>query len=101
MTRCDPDTPAGSLALGASITCTTTFTPTSADPTTITLTTTASSATADPDRSNNTAPTFVTLQAAPANAAAVPVDSRWMLALLSVLLAMPLIRRQMTKTKKN
>ncbi|MBN8887246.1 MAG: DUF11 domain-containing protein [Rudaea sp.] len=57
-TTCSPTVPVASLASGATITCTTTFTPVDATP--IVLTTTADSDTPDPNTGNNTTTTTVT-----------------------------------------
>ena len=58
-TVCTPTPPISALAVGAEISCVTSFTPTT--PGVVTLVTTATSTTADPDPSNNTRPTPVTV----------------------------------------
>ena len=80
VTTCTSASPVASLAVGAMISCTTTFTP--ANATTITLTTTAASNTPDSNPANNVAQTAI--QAA--SVQGVPVNSWWVLAMLSVLM---------------
>ena len=86
-TTCTPVMPVANFAVGAVITCTTTFTPTQVG--TITLPTTVSSDTPDSNPANNTAPSLVIVidQTPPTPAVPVPVASRWMLTLLGLLFA--------------
>jgi uncharacterized repeat protein (TIGR01451 family) len=87
-TTCTPTVPAGSLASGSSITCTTTFTPASTTP--ITVTATADSDTPDPDHTNNTAKTTLIPHRDYTNsgsATGVPTLRETALALLALLLA--------------
>ena len=84
-TTCTPTNPVASFAVGAVITCTTTFTPTQVG--TYVLPTTVSSDTPESNLTNNTAPSIVIVVAKETPAVPVPVGSRWMLALLGLLLA--------------
>ena len=81
-TTCTPAAPVASLAVGSSITCTTTFTPLTRAQ--ITLTATAGSDTPDPTRANNTG--RATIAPAGAVAASVPTLGELTLALLALLL---------------
>ncbi|QNP47776.1 IPTL-CTERM sorting domain-containing protein [Diaphorobacter aerolatus] len=83
-TICTPASPMASLAVGASMSCATTFTPTTAG--SVTLTTTAGTSTVDSNSANNVASTTVTAGAAPIDAAAVPTLGEWALIALSTLL---------------
>jgi|GEM_PF-641991 len=84
-TTCTPTNPVARFAVGAVITCTTTFTPTQVG--TYVLPTTVSSDTPESNLTNNTAPSIVIVVAKETPAVPVPVGSRWMLALLGLLLA--------------
>ncbi|QIL72539.1 IPTL-CTERM sorting domain-containing protein [Diaphorobacter sp. HDW4B] len=91
-TICTPASPVTSLAVGASITCETKFTP--KDAAIVTITTTAGSTTTDPVPTNNVAKT---LTPAASDPAAVPTLGEWALWLLSALLggfALMGVRRQ-------
>jgi uncharacterized repeat protein (TIGR01451 family) len=87
-TVCSPTPPAASLALGQSITCKATFTPT--DTTPVTLTVTAGSDTPDPDRANDAGTATVTPVAAliAPIAASVPTLGEMALLLLAALLGL-------------
>lgn len=92
VTVCKPAVPVASLAVGAVIECTTSFTPSEAG--SITLITTASSSTPDLVPDNNEAPSLVEVQAV-ATVTPVPVDGKWMLALLALgLIALTLRMRR-------
>jgi uncharacterized repeat protein (TIGR01451 family) len=87
-TQCQPPQPVASLGVGASINCTTTFTP--ADATPVTLTTTAQSQTADPKLSNNVSSVTITVrerQTPNGPATPIPVGAKEMLGWLMLLLA--------------
>ena len=84
-TVCTPVSPVASLVVGASITCTTTFK--STEITSFVLTTTATHSLYDAVASNNVGSTTVVVGNAPLPAATpVPVDARWALIGLSMLL---------------
>lgn len=92
-TTCTPATPVASFAVGAVITCTTTFTPTQAG--TYVLPTTVSSDTPESNPANNVAPSIViatATQPSKPTAVPVPVGARWMLALLALLFASAAMR---------
>ena len=86
-TVCSPTVPVASLPSGASITCTTTFTP--SQPGTYTFTTTASSTSTDPTVQNNAAQGTVTVEdnGGGATVMQAPVNSVWMLLTLGLILA--------------
>ena len=86
-TVCTPASPQASLPVGQSMSCVTTFTPTTADP--ISLTTTIGTTTSEVNTQNNAAVTKVTVgTTAPAGGpAAVPTLGEWALMLLTALLA--------------
>ncbi|HEX7915512.1 Ig-like domain-containing protein, partial [Rudaea sp.] len=85
-TVCTPGMPVAALAVGAVITCTTSFTPAQAG--TYTLTTTAASDTPDSNAGNNVASSVVTVTAVVPTDPPVPapIDARWMLTLMALLL---------------
>jgi uncharacterized repeat protein (TIGR01451 family) len=100
VTSCTPAVPVASLAVDASITCTTTFTPPDTSP--ITLVTVTQSDTPDSNLSNNSGTTLITVTAAQINggpATPVPASTREMLILLALLLAASgwIVRRKMMR----
>ena len=86
VTVCTPTSPVATLAAGASIGCVTSWKPTAAI--SFVLTTTASHALYDPVMANNVGVTTVVVGNAPLPAAVkpVPMDARWALLVLSVLI---------------
>ena len=86
VTVCTPTSPVATLAAGASISCVSSWKPTTAI--SFVLTTTASHALYDPVMANNVGTTTVVVGNAPLPAAVkpVPMDARWALLMLSVLI---------------
>ena len=95
VTVCTPSTPISQFDVDAVLTCTTTFKAEQSGP--VMLVTTAYSETSDPDPGNNKAISAVTvmeIDPTPVDSATpVPMDARWMLAVISlVIAAMALLR---------
>ena len=95
VTVCTPSTPISQFDVDAVLTCTTTFKAEQSGP--VMLVTTAYSETSDPDSGNNKAISAVTvmeIDPTPVDGATpVPMDARWMLAVISlVIAAMALLR---------
>jgi poly(3-hydroxybutyrate) depolymerase len=85
---CLPATPVSLLAADGTIDCPVTFTPASSGE--VTLTVTAGSDTVDPVRTNNTAQTIVTVEAAPVVPVTTPVPTLTDIALLLLAAALGL-----------
>jgi uncharacterized repeat protein (TIGR01451 family) len=85
ITNCTPTMPVASFAVAAVITCTTQFTPAQAG--TYAFTTTVSSDTSDSNPSNNVAQSVVVaIDSTSTPPVAVPLNARWMLGLLMLML---------------
>ncbi len=85
-TVCTPPPPVARLPVGGTISCVTSFTPTETGTVTLTTTVRADSSDAFPDNDVAFSALIVT-DAAPQVSTPVPVDTRWMLALMALALA--------------